>query len=256
MKNKIAVVTGASSGIGRNIACVLSQMGIQVALVARTKAKLESVQQEIEDMGGTAIIVVKDLYDENAVAEVINEVEARLGEIDIMINNAGFTGMASIHKTRLKNWEKVIRLNLTVPFQFINLLLPKMRKKQQGWIINISSEAGAILCPYSGAYGISKNGLNRLTELVDIENRDYNIHAVSICPGWVDTPLVMDPRLSQLEVEDILSTNEIADTVRWILQQPENLRVGPIISITPIKEQASLLAGTKKFFELHKQLVD
>ena len=255
LKGMNAIVTGASSGIGRSIAIALAKKGINVALVARNKEKLTEIKKVIEDNKGKALVVQSNLLEENIVQHVIEKVNKELGKVSILVNCAGRSGMASINKTSMRTWNSVLKLNLTVPFEFCNLLIPDMREMNEGWIINISSEVSTELCKNEGAYGVSKAGLNRLTEEIDIENRDYNIHTVAICPGWVNTELSMDPALANVNEEDILEPEVIADSVVWLVSQPGKVRIGPIIPITPIKEKASLINSANVFFEKNKQLV-
>jgi short-subunit dehydrogenase len=121
LSGKIAIVTGASSGIGKSIACDLAELGVVVALVARRMQYLEEIKTIIENKGGKALAVQADLSKEGAVSTVVDRVQKELGPISIMINNAARTGMSSIKKMAVHTWKKVIYLNLTVPFEFIHL---------------------------------------------------------------------------------------------------------------------------------------
>lgn len=255
LKDKVAIVTGASRGIGRSIAYALAREGIAVALIARNRDELEEIRQVIEDNNGKALVVQSNLLEENAVQNVIEKVQKELGNVSILVNSAGRSGMASINKTSIRTWNSIIKLNLTVPFEFVHLLITDMREMDESWIINISSEVSTVLCKNEGAYGVSKSGINRLTEEIDIENRDYNIHSVAICPGWVNTELAMDPELAKVSKEDILEPEIIADLVISIINQPSKVRIGPIIPITPIKEKASLVNSANEFFKKNKELV-
>lgn len=247
-KSLNALVTGASSGIGAAIAKRLAKLGINTAIVGRREQHLLSVKKEIEESLGIAHVIVSDLTESSAVNYVIEMAIQELGDIDILVNCAGAIKMNSILKTPEKFWDLQMNLNVKVPFLLSQKVLKSMRKKKRGWIFNISSEAALDKTINTGAYTISKSALNTLTELISLENRQFNIQAISICPGWVQTESVLDPKSAGLKVEDILCADDIAKYVEWILQQPTHIMFDTIHKILPMNENASLTSSSKYFF--------
>ncbi len=140
---RYALVTGASSGIGRATALAFAQAGIHLALVSRTQAKLEAVATEAAQYGVTVSCYPIDLLQVEQVQEKIATIAANFGPIDILVNNAGMGYTASLANTPLADWQRVLTLNLTSVFQCIQGILPTMRERQQGTINNVSSIAGA-----------------------------------------------------------------------------------------------------------------
>lgn len=249
IKDKIAIVTGASSGIGKSIAIELARNGAKVAMVARRGEELELVKKEIEAFAGVAMCIPQNLVEENCVKRIVDKVHVEWGEVNILVNAAGRSGMAAIDAVSLKTWYSVHQLNLHVPFEFSHYLLPDMRKKGEGWIFNISSEAGCQLVQYSGAYGVSKAALNHLTELLDMECRDDNIHVYAICPGWVKTRLAANPEQLGVREEDVLMPEDIANVIVDLLCLNQKIRTGPVLTVTPMKSVTSVVASTKRYFE-------
>lgn len=250
----VAIVTGSSSGIGRAIAIALARKGVKVALVARDAKKLEEVKSIIEKSGGESIVVAQDLMIENSVVSIIECVQKRLGAINILVNAAGRVAMGGIDKINMKLWESVIHLNLTIPYEFIHYLLPEMKEHKRGWIFNISSEIGIQATQYSGVYGVSKAALNRLSEILDLDISEFGIHIYSLCPGWVNTKLAIDPNLLGVDKNEILQPEQIAKIVTD-LYEINNYKLSTILKIAPMNHNVSTENSTKKFFELNKHLV-
>jgi 3-oxoacyl-[acyl-carrier protein] reductase len=185
---QVAVITGAGRGIGEAIARKLALMGAAVVLTARDRARLEQVQADIEQRGGTASVLVCDLTDPSAVAELGEKVEAEHGRCDILVNNAG---VGVLHKPLIdlpvQDWDLVMNTNLRAPYLMIRALAPLMIAARSGHIINISSLAGKSALPQGAAYSASKWGLNGLTYSVAEELRQFNVRASVIAPGSTDT---------------------------------------------------------------------
>ena len=139
---------------------------------------------------------------------------------------------AQVHEHKTSTWDKTIALNLRAPFLLARAVLPSMRQKRYGHIVNIGSIAGLKVFPKSGAYSVSKHALNALTELIQIENQDYNIHAHAVCPGMVDTPMAEGISIVK---ENLLSAEQVAELVRWLVIQPDNIKIGRPILIETMK---------------------
>ncbi len=188
-KERIALITGASSGIGKAVALAFAEAGINVALVSRDGDKLEEVAQKASSFGVKAQAYPLDLGEIDFVKAKISAIAADFGPIDILVNNAGMGYTGTLLDTPLADWQRVIDLNLTSVFQCIQGILPMMRQRREGTIINVSSIAGIQVFPGWGAYCVSKFGLMALSKTLAAEERTNGIRVTAICPGSVNTPL-------------------------------------------------------------------
>ena len=187
--NRTALITGASSGIGKATALAFAKAGINLALLGRSEDKLTAVAQAATAIGVTAKVYVVDLTQLDRVSTKIAAIAADFDNLDILINNAGMAYTRSMGDTPLADWQRVIDLNLTSVFQCIQGILPHMRQRQSGIIVNISSIASKQVFPNWGAYSVSKFGLMALTQAIAGEERSNGIRVSAVCPGSVDTPL-------------------------------------------------------------------
>ncbi len=184
-----ALITGASSGIGKATALAFASSGIDVALVSRSQDKLEAIASLVQDTGVQAKAYALDLAKIEQVKAGIEAIAADFAGIDILVNNAGMGYTNPIDATPLSDWQQVIDLNLTSVFQCIQGILPAMRRQKRGTIINVSSVAGQQPFPTWGAYNVSKAGLIALSKTLAAEERQNGIRVVTMCPGAVNTPL-------------------------------------------------------------------
>lgn len=190
--NKLrAIVTGASSGIGKSTALAFAKAGIEVILVSRSESKLKTVANEILalDLPVKAKVYPLDLEVLAQVKPKIADICNRFGPIDILVNNAGMGYTNSLSDTSLEDWQKVMGLNLTSIFQCIQGVLPQMRDRRQGTIINVASIAAFNAFPNWGAYGVSKAALVALSKALSVEERAHGIRTVTVSPGSVNTPI-------------------------------------------------------------------
>ena len=184
-----ALITGASSGIGRATALAFAQAGIDVALVSRSQDKLEAIANATREAGVETKVYALDLAKIEQVKAEIGAIAADFAPIDILVNNAGMGYTNSLSETPLSDWQRVIDLNLTSVFQCILGVLPTLRQQQRGTIINVASIAGQQFFPDWGAYSVSKAGLIALSKTLAVEERPHGIRVVTICPGAVNTSL-------------------------------------------------------------------
>ncbi len=188
--NKLrAIITGASSGIGKAVAINFARAGIDVALIGRSLDKLKAVAEAAHAEGVEALIYQVDLSQIEEVKEQISAIAKDLGQVDILVNNAGMGYTSTLANTSLADWQQVIDLNLNSVFQCILGVLPAMRQRNQGTIVNVASIAANNAFPEWGAYGVSKAGVVALTKTLAIEERANGIRAVAISPGAVNTPI-------------------------------------------------------------------
>lgn len=187
LDGKIAIVTGASRGIGRALAVGFAREGARVVVAARSEVErvggldgtIHETVKTIEESGGVALPVKCDVADEASVTEMVNKTLARFGRVDVLVNNAGVAFFHPVAETPLKRWETVIKVNLTGAFLCSKAVLPTMIEQRSGSIINISSLAaderdeGTI--PTGVAYAVAKAGLDRFTWGLAVETGKYNI---------------------------------------------------------------------------------
>ncbi len=186
---KSALITGASSGIGRETALAFASSGIEVALIGRSAEKLAAVENTVTKTGVKAKTYVVDLAKVSDVKENIHQIVLDFGNIDILVNNAGMGYTGTLSETPLSDWQQVIDLNLTSVFECIKGILPSMRQQNRGTIINVASIAGKQAFANWGAYSVSKAGVIALSQALAQEERANGIRVTAICSGAVNTEI-------------------------------------------------------------------
>lgn len=219
MTNQIALITGASSGIGRSIALTFAQAGIDLLLVSRSLEKLQSVHHEVRALGVQAHIYAVDLSLVDQVQSQISKIVEEAGKLDILVNNAGMGYTGAISETPLDHWQQVLDLNLTSVFQCVQGVLPLMRQQKQGTIVNIASIAAKQSFPGWGAYSVSKAGLVALSQTLAIEEPDLRV--ITLCPGAVNTE-IWDSETVKVELNRaaMLTPEAVAQTVLYAVSLP------------------------------------
>jgi NAD(P)-dependent dehydrogenase (short-subunit alcohol dehydrogenase family) len=197
LDGRLAVVTGASKGLGKQMAVAVADAGAAVVLVARSRGLLEGVKAEIADRGGKAYAFVADIAVEAEVVSLAEEVRKQAGVPDILINNAGINLRKPLHEFTFEEWHSVIHTNLDGPFLCTRAFLPGMMEKKFGRIINITSTLAHVSLPLRSAYSASKFGLLGMTKALALELAPHNITANAISPGpfatEINTVLLQDP---------------------------------------------------------------
>lgn len=187
-KDKVAIVTGASKGIGKSIALSLAEKGAKVVLVSRTKADLDAVAEEINKQGGEGVVFVADVGDEKAMNDMANFAEKKYGRIDIMVHNAGIYPVKRLEEMESDLWNKVIQTNLTSAFYVTKACTPIMKKHHYGRIIMITSTSGPVMgYPKLAHYTASKAGMVGFIKTAAIELAKYNITVNGVAPGTIFT---------------------------------------------------------------------
>ncbi|MBO0821963.1 MAG: SDR family oxidoreductase [Nocardiopsaceae bacterium] len=198
LHGRIAVVTGGSSGIGAAMATALAAAGARVVLVARDAQRLASVAEEITQGGGEASWVSTDLSERTSLSQAASAVSARFGEPDILVNCAGVNLRPPLGDLTEADWDLTLALNLTAPFLLGQRFGPGMAERGWGRIINVTSQQARRAFGRSGAYGVSKGGLDALTRSQSEAWAPHGVRVNAVCPGWVSTPLTApvaaDPR--------------------------------------------------------------
>jgi NAD(P)-dependent dehydrogenase (short-subunit alcohol dehydrogenase family) len=198
---KVALVTGASQGLGRAIALALGGAGARLALVSRNRQKLEAVAAEARTAGIEAEVFVADVTDEAAVQALEGAVTARFGPLQILVNNAGINIRKEVTQFSLAEWRQVLDTNLTGPFLMCRAFVPRMRGQGYGRILNLTSIMSHVALPGRAAYAASKSGLLGFTKALALELAPDKITVNGISPGpfatEMNTPLLQNPELSQ-----------------------------------------------------------
>ena len=187
--SKIAFITGAGKGIGEAIAGTLAGEGIKVAIASRTETDLQHVAEDIHARGGEAFPIVCDVTQPDSIAHVLAQVRAALGDVTILVNNAGQAGSHKFlgHDDAL--WQRMIDMNLNSVYHVTKQVAPMMVGAGWGRIVNIASVASKVGGKYIAAYTASKHGVLGLTRALAVELVSYNITVNAVCPGYVDTPM-------------------------------------------------------------------
>ncbi|HSJ45234.1 MAG TPA: SDR family oxidoreductase, partial [Euzebyales bacterium] len=171
--------------MGRGLAEMLARHGVRVALAARRQAELARVAAEITAAGGSAVSLPTDVADEAQLHDLVDRVKRRLGPVDILVNAAGVGHGQPVHELDIDQWDETFDVNLRGPAVLCARVLPAMRARRRGFVVNICSEAGVFVYPGMGEYAVSKHALRVLTELLQEENQSHGIKAWAVCPGMV-----------------------------------------------------------------------
>jgi NAD(P)-dependent dehydrogenase (short-subunit alcohol dehydrogenase family) len=221
LQGRVALVTGASSGIGHACAVAFAAKGAKVVLAARRVERLEQLVAEIETMGGEALAVATDVTDEAAVQHLFDRAVERFGTVDVLINNAGVADSTPIYDMPLALWERVIGTNLTSAFLCSRAAFRVMKGKGRGRIVNIGSISARVPRANSPAYSASKWGLDGLTRSLAIDGREFNIAASIFHPGIVATEIA--PGAVKLPEDFAASPEDIAGVIVHMCDIPDHL---------------------------------
>lgn len=181
------VITGGSSGIGEACAHRFARGGARLALVARREDRLQRVAERARALGAEAHVIPVDLASGDAAARAIADAESSLGEIDVLVNNAGFGLYAPLESVRREDLERLFAVNTFAPLATAQAALPGMRRRGRGHIINVSSVVGKRALPMTGAYGASKYALHGLSDALRVELRGTGVEVSVVCPGFTRT---------------------------------------------------------------------
>ena len=214
LRGKVALVTGAGRGIGRAIAISLAKSGCHVHLTARSVLQLAEVQQELRDIGDSAVAIQADLTRDDDLRSLVDS----CGAVDFLINNAGWGKRAPVVKGNIDDWDRMFRVNLRAAMILAKRLLPKMIAKGEGAVINIGSVSGKTGEANGAAYAASKFGLIGFTQSLYEEVREHGIKVAVILPGYVDTPLI--PPNRQLDRSKMIQADDVAQAVHYVLTSP------------------------------------
>ena len=209
LKNKVAIVTGSTSGIGLGIAKVLAKQGANIVLNGFGKPdEVEAIRAGIErDHDVRVLYDGADMSKGEAVRGLVAATVEKLGRVDVLVNNAGIQFTAPVEEFPADKWDAILAINLSAAFHGIAAAVPQMRKQRWGRIINIASAHGLVGSKHKAAYVAAKHGIVGLTKVVGLETAGNGITANAVCPGWVLTPLV-EKQIADIAAQKKISLDE------------------------------------------------
>jgi 3-oxoacyl-[acyl-carrier protein] reductase len=238
LEGRIALITGASQGIGRACAMELARAGATVALAARSEEKLEAVANEIRGTGGNASSFKLDVSSEDEIKSVVKAVVAQFGKLDILVNNAGITRDQLVMRMKRADWDAVITTNLTAAFLLSQQVISPMLKQRWGRIINITSIFGQIGQTGQANYAASKAGLIGLTKAMARELSSRSITVNAVAPGYIETAMteVLAPELKEQVLKMIPlgragSDLDIAHAVKFLASDEASYITGEVLNV-------------------------
>jgi 3-oxoacyl-[acyl-carrier protein] reductase len=237
-EGRIALVTGASQGIGRACALALAASGATVALAARNEAKLAEVVAEIEAAGGKAAAFALDVAEEASIKAGAKEILARFGKVEILVNNAGITRDGLVLRMKRADWDDVLSTNLTGAFLMTQALLSAMLKNRWGRIINISSVVGRTGQAGQVNYAASKAGLIGMTRALAREVASRGVTVNAVAPGYIETPMtaVLDEKqtaamVAQIPLGRAGTDADVAEAVKYLASEGAGYVTGHVLDV-------------------------
>ncbi len=216
--SKVAIITGASDGIGEVVVQGLAEDGYKTILVARSEDKLEKVAEGIRKKVSpeiSPIVIPLDVSLHEQVLHALGEILNEQGRIDVLVNNAGIWRDGTSN-ARAEDFDALYRVNVRGAFSVVQTVVPLMKEQQYGYIINIASRAGKYGFEDTGAYSASKFGLVGLSESLYRELLPHGIKVTALCPGWVNTKMAFEAH-SPLPAEEIIQPDDILNAIRFLL---------------------------------------
>ncbi len=239
MKGKTALITGSTSGIGRGIAEKFAAQGANIILNGfGDAAEIEALRAKIAaDFGVTVRYDAADMSDAGQIEAMVTGAVAEFGAVDILVNNAGIQFVAPIEEFPVAKWNAILAINLSASFHTVRLVLPQMKKKKWGRIVNIASAHALVASPFKSAYVAAKHGIAGLTKTVALEVATDGITMNAVCPGYVWTPLVEKQIPETARARGISEKQVIEDVL--LHAQPTR----KFVTIEQVAELAAFLAS-------------
>jgi NAD(P)-dependent dehydrogenase (short-subunit alcohol dehydrogenase family) len=240
LTGKVALVTGATKGIGFDVCKVLADAGADIAAVGRDATGLAEAKQAVEALGRKCVTIEADLASADGPVAAARAALQSFGTIDILVNNAGVALIDNLLEASIEDWDKTMAVNLRAPFLLARELAPRMIAQRSGKIINISSQAGVVALEGHAAYSASKGGLNMLTKTMTFEWAKHNIQSNAVCPTVILTPMGEQvwgdpakgkPMLDKLPLGRFGKPQEVADLVLYLASPASDLVCGETILI-------------------------
>jgi 3-oxoacyl-[acyl-carrier protein] reductase len=238
LEGRVALVTGASQGIGHACALALARAGASVALAARNQQKLDELSAQITADGGKAAPFVVDVADEDQVKSAVKSAIGHFGKIDILVNNAGITRDQLVMRMKRDDWDAVLSTNLTSAYLTIQQVIPSMLKQRWGRIINITSIFGQMGQAGQANYAASKAGLIGLTMAIAREVASRNITSNAIAPGFIETSMTASlseefkqQAVKQIPLGRVGSPEDIAHATVFLASEEASYITGHVLNV-------------------------
>jgi NADP-dependent 3-hydroxy acid dehydrogenase YdfG len=237
LQGKVALVTGASSGIGEATALALGRAGARVAIAARRRDRLDGVAGRIADLRSESLVLEADVARPEEAESIVAKTVERFDRLDVLVNNAGLMLLSPIDRARVEDWKRMLDLNLLGLMAATRAALPHMRKQKDGHVVNISSTAGRVANPDASVYAATKFGVGAFSEALRREVYKDNIRVTIIEPGAVATELrehVPDPETRQridtwATSMRQLQSEDVAAAILYAVSQPPHVNVNEIL---------------------------
>ncbi len=225
---KTALITGATEGIGRAIAFALGRAGYRIGVCARNEANVAATVRELQGDGFTAAGAAADVADERQVHAAVEQLVGQLGPFDTLVNNAGVAILKPFDQLSVEDWDRTINTNLRGMMLVTREVLPGMRERKTGDIVNIASLAGRNGFIGGTAYTASKHAVLGFSKSLMLEVRKDNVRVIAICPGSVNTAMMRNQDMIEREASRILLPEDVADTVLATLRLPTRAMVSEL----------------------------
>ena len=223
-----ALITGATQGIGRATALALGRAGYRVGLCARTESTIEDLVNELAREGIEAAGAAADVGDPDQAVRAADELIRALGQIDVLVNNAGVLIAKPLEELTLEDWDSTMTTNVRSLYLMTRTVLPSMRRRKSGTIVNVSSLAGRSGFAGGTAYTASKHAVLGFSRSLMLETRKDNIRVIAICPGSVDTGMLRDQTMLKSDPQRILKPADVAETIVHSINLPERALVSEL----------------------------
>lgn len=241
LKNKVAIITGSSRGIGKAIATAMAKEGAKVVITSRHLPEADKTAKEIQKLGGQAMAIKCDVSKKNEIEKMVSETVKKFGQLDILVNNAGIVSFDSFLELKEEDWDKVLAIDLKGTFLCSQVAVKQMVKQEKGGkIINIASVAGFVGFPRLAHYCSAKGGIIELTKEMAVELAKYKININAIGPGVIETAmtkgLLQDPKskqdlLSRIPLNRIGQPKDIAPLAVFLASEDADYITGQTIFV-------------------------
>jgi NADP-dependent 3-hydroxy acid dehydrogenase YdfG len=244
MPDRVAVVTGASSGIGEATAKALAREGYAVVLGARREERITQFAQEIVSAGGKALAIPTDVADPSSAAALIERSKDEFGSLDVLVNNAGVMLLGPILGADIEHWQRMVNVNLLGLLYCTHAALPIMQEQGHGHIVNVSSVAGRVARFGSGVYNATKWGVGAFSESLRQEGSNFGVRVTIVEPGFVDTELqghndefvLQAIEKNREQIGEVLKADDIAAAILYAVTRPDYVGINEVL-IRPARQR-------------------